>query len=82
MNTKNIKRITKTIDMKTKEIIMNKEREVSPCCKADFEEAEGTACCNARLSETGLCYECREHAEIDGNWCLECDENFEEPITI
>ena len=68
--------------MKTKERIMNKEREVSPCCKADFEEAEGTACCNARLSETGLCYECREHAEIDGNWCLECDENFEEPITI
>jgi hypothetical protein len=53
--------------------------QVSPCCGADFKEAEGTYCCNARLSETGLCYACHDHSAIDGNWCDECDENFEDP---
>ena len=54
------------------------ETEVSPCCKADFEEAEGSACCNARISETGLCYDCHEHTETEGYFCLSCDSSFEE----
>ena len=55
---------------------------VSPCCKAEFEEAEGSACCNARISETGLCYDCHEHTETEGYFCLSCDEAFETPEKI
>jgi len=55
---------------------------VSECCKATYEEAEGSACCNAKISETGLCYDCREHTEIEGYFCDECSEWFEEPVDI
>lgn len=53
---------------------------VSPCCGADYKESEGTYCCNARISETGLCYECRDHSELDGYFCDDCDENFTTPV--
>tara|TARA_R110000824_G_scaffold7105_2_gene32354 strand:- start:540 stop:728 length:189 start_codon:yes stop_codon:yes gene_type:complete len=59
-----------------------KEKKVSPCCKADFEEAEGSYCCNARISESGLCYECHDHAESEGYFCNDCYEGFEEPVTL
>ena len=59
---------------------MKTEQEVSPCCKAEFEEAEGSYCCNARISESGLCYECYDHAESEGYFCSDCDEGFETPV--
>jgi hypothetical protein len=52
---------------------------VSKCCGATFEEAEGSACCGAKISDSGLCYECKDHAETDGYVCDECDEWFEKP---
>ena len=60
-----------------------KEKKVSPCCKADFEEAEGSACCNAEISESGICMnsDCYEHAESEGYFCDVCHEGFEEPVT-
>tara|TARA_R110000787_G_scaffold249142_1_gene354745 strand:- start:256 stop:489 length:234 start_codon:yes stop_codon:yes gene_type:complete len=63
---------------------MSKKIEVSPCCKAEFEEAEGSACCNAEISESGICMnrDCYEHAESEGYFCNECDESFEKPIVI
>jgi hypothetical protein len=61
---------------------MKIEQEVSPCCKANFEEAEGSYCCNARISETGLCYECQDHTEAEGYFCSNCDESFEIPVKI
>tara|TARA_R110000772_G_C13273406_1_gene436444 strand:- start:378 stop:605 length:228 start_codon:yes stop_codon:yes gene_type:complete len=61
---------------------MSKKIEVSPCCKAEFEESEGTYCCNAKITETGLCYECHDHSGLDGYWCDECNDWFEETIVI
>ena len=58
---------------------MSKTNLTSPCCNGDYEQSEGTYCCNARISETGLCYECHDHSELDGYWCSECDDWFEEP---
>ena len=55
---------------------------VSECCKATYEEAEDSACCNARISESGLCYDCKEHTEYEGYICNKCDEWFEKPIEL
>ena len=68
----------KELDKVIEEIL----KEVSPCCKADFEEADGSYCCNARISESGLCYECHDHAESEGYFCSNCDESFETPEKI
>ena len=72
----NLKEVDKVIE----EIL----KEVSPCCKAEFEEAEGSSCCNAEISETGICMnlDCLEHAETEGYFCNECDESFETPEKI
>jgi hypothetical protein len=58
------------------------KKEVSPCCKAEFEEAEGSYCCNARISESGLCYECHDHTETEGYFCNDRDESFETPEKV
>jgi len=58
------------------------EENVSECCKSTYEEADGSVCCNARISETGLCYECREHTERDGYFCNDCGYWFETPIKL
>ncbi len=50
---------------------------VSECCNATYEEAERSACCGARISETGLCYECKDHTETDGYICDDCEDNCE-----
>lgn len=55
---------------------------VSPCCGAeytDYDESD-SACCGARISEEGLCYDCKEHTEpMEGYICEKCDEFFDEP---
>tara|TARA_R110000787_G_scaffold70091_1_gene155803 strand:- start:9020 stop:9238 length:219 start_codon:yes stop_codon:yes gene_type:complete len=61
---------------------MNKLNTVSECCKADYEDAEGSACCGAKISLTGLCYECHEHTETDGYFCEDCGQWFEKTITV
>ena len=55
---------------------------VSPCCGAEYTEYEhqGTTCCGAKRSEEGLCYKCRDHADLEeGYTCEQCEEFFEEP---
>jgi hypothetical protein len=68
----------KEVDQVIKEIL----HKVSPCCKAEFEEADGSVCCNARISESGLCYDCKEHTEMDGYFCEECNDWFESSVQI
>jgi hypothetical protein len=55
---------------------------VSPCCGAEYTDYNNlvSECCEAKLSEEGLCYDCKEHSEaIKGFTCNTCDEFFEEP---
>ena len=54
---------------------------VSPCCGSEYEEATDSYCCGAEISESGICHECKEHAESEGYICDECDEHFEETET-
>jgi len=54
---------------------------ISPCCGETYEEATESTCCGARISDSGLCYECKEHTEPEGYICDECDEWFEETET-
>lgn len=56
---------------------------VSPCCGAEYTDYEhqGTTCCGAKRSEEGLCYKCRDHADLEeGHTCDSCKEFFEHPI--
>ena len=56
---------------------------VSPCCGADYTDNEDglSYCCTATISESGLCYECKDHAEAaEGFVCGYCKEFFEESI--
>lgn len=56
---------------------------LSPCCGAEYTDNEDgpSYCCTAKISETGLCYECHDNAEpLEGFVCEQCDEFFEEPI--
>ena len=56
---------------------------VSPCCGADYTDNEDglSYCCTATISESGLCYECKDHAETaEGFVCGYCKEFFEESI--
>jgi len=58
---------------------------VSPCCGAEYTDYEysGSTCCGAKLSEEGLCYKCRDHADSEeGYTCSNCEEFFEEPEVI
>ena len=58
-----------------------KEKEyVSKCCKSTYEQSEGTYCCGAKITESGLCYECHDQSELDGYWCDKCDDWFDNPI--
>lgn len=52
----------------------NEKKLVTPCCNAGYEDDTVSACCEAELSESGLCYDCKEHAEPEGNVCDECGE--------
>ena len=55
---------------------------VSPCCGAEYTDYEhpGSTCCGAKLSEEGMCYKCRDHADSEeGHTCEQCEEFFEEP---
>jgi hypothetical protein len=55
---------------------------VSPCCGEDYKEDDQSYCCCAQISESGICYECKEHAEpSEGYICEECEEYFEETET-
>mgnify|MGYP003681825072 CR=1 FL=1 len=55
------------------------KNQTSPCCNSDYEADDVSSCCEARLSDCGLCYRCKEHAEAEGYICDECEEWFEEP---
>ena len=55
---------------------------VSPCCGEDYEAATNSYCCGAQISDSGLCYECREHTESEGYECDECEEWFDELIEL
>ena len=55
---------------------------VSPCCGGEYTDNDNGAscCCGAKISESGLCYDCRDHAEpCEGYICEKCDEFFDEP---
>ena len=56
---------------------------VSPCCGAEYTDNEDglSYCCTATISESGLCHECKDHAEpAEGFVCGYCEEFFEEAI--
>ena len=55
---------------------------VSPCCGAEYSDDDNgpSYCCQAQISEEGLCYECHDHTEPDeGYVCGQCDDRFDEP---
>jgi predicted amidophosphoribosyltransferase len=52
----------------------------SPCCNAGYKLDNVSFCCTAQISESGLCYECKEHTEAEGYICDDCDNYFDEPI--
>lgn len=55
---------------------------VSPCCGAEYTDYEhpGSTCCGAKLSEEGICYKCKDHADPEeGHTCSQCEEFFEHP---
>ena len=54
---------------------------VSPCCGEDYKPDDKSYCCGAEISDTGLCHECKDHAESEGYICEECEEYFEETET-
>ena len=43
-------------------------------CNAGYEKDTVSACCTARISDSGLCYDCHEHTEAEGYICDECEE--------
>jgi hypothetical protein len=51
----------------------------SPCCNSTYEEDEVSYCCEAQISDSGICYKCKEHTEPEGYICDECDDWFETP---
>lgn len=55
---------------------------VSPCCGTEYEAATDSYCCGAEISESGLCYECKEHTESEGYYCEECHEYIEDVIEL
>jgi len=53
--------------------------QTSPCCNSTYELDDVSACCTARISDSGLCYDCKEHTEAEGYVCDECEDWFEVP---
>jgi len=55
---------------------------VSPCCGEDYETATTSYCCDAEISDSGICMnlDCLDHAEPEGYICDECDEWFEDKV--
>ena len=56
---------------------------VSPCCGDEYTDNEnGTSyCCDAIISEEGICYECKDHSEPEiALVCMKCEELFDEAI--
>jgi hypothetical protein len=55
---------------------------ISPCCGANYTDYEyqGSTCCGAQISESGICYKCRDHADLEeGYTCSNCEEFFDHP---
>jgi hypothetical protein len=50
----------------------------TPCCNAGYEKDEVSACCEAQISDSGLCYDCHEHTESEGYICDECEDWLDE----
>jgi len=55
------------------------ENLTSPCCNSTYELDTLSYCCGSQISESGLCYDCKEHAEPEGYICDECEDYFEQP---
>jgi hypothetical protein len=56
---------------------------ISPCCGAEYTDNEDgpSYCCDAKISESGICYECKEHTEPEiGFVCNGCKEFFHDSI--
>ena len=51
---------------------------VSKCCGSEYEESTVSWCCEAKISESGICYECNEHTESEGYECIECGDWLDE----
>lgn len=61
--------------MTNKEYIKSMKNElVTPCCNAGYEPDTVSACCEAQISECGICYRCKEHTEPEGYICDECED--------
>ena len=66
---------------------MSKFDLVSPCCCEEFSEVfdgeDRSMCCGAKISEGGLCCDCKEHTDSYSAeyeyYCSKCDEGFDEP---
>ena len=50
------------------------ENLVTKCCGSDYERDENSFCCNAKITHSGLCYDCKEHTEAEGYICNECED--------
>ena len=53
--------------------------QTSPCCNSTYELDELSYCCGSQISESGLCHECKDHAESEGYVCDECEDYFDAP---
>jgi hypothetical protein len=51
---------------------------VSKCCGSDYEDSTVSWCCSAQISESGICYECKEHTDSEGYECIECSDWLDE----
>jgi predicted amidophosphoribosyltransferase len=52
---------------------------VSRCCGSEIIEGETSNCCDAKfISETDLCSDCKEHADVIEMVCAECGEECDE----
>tara|TARA_R110002167_G_scaffold57286_1_gene162269 strand:- start:158 stop:439 length:282 start_codon:yes stop_codon:yes gene_type:complete len=55
-----------------------KEKLATPCCNAGYEKDEVSYCCQAKISDSGLCYSCHDHTESEGYICDECEDWLDE----
>ena len=51
----------------------------SPCCNTTYTKNTLSYCCTAKISESGICYYCRDHAESEGYICDDCENYFDCP---
>lgn len=51
---------------------------VSRCCGAEIGTTNISNCCSAKVyDDTDVCKQCKEHADLDDQCCLECGDSCE-----